>query len=112
MPKACNNLLDYYVEKSSSYSRAQYPEAKAYNLLNAIGLATGISCGLIIALHIQEELSYEKNFPEYENIYRVHEHQWAKSSPPMIFIAHQAHLLLNKDGCRNQEGGSNKLKYK
>src|SRR5688500_2782301 len=56
---------------------------KAYNLLNAIGLATGISCGLIIALHIQEELSYEKNFPEYENIYRVHEHQWAKSSPPM-----------------------------
>ncbi len=56
---------------------------KIYNSLNAIGLATGIACGLIIALHIQEELSYEKDFPQYENIYRVHEDQWAKSSPPM-----------------------------
>lgn len=56
---------------------------KIYNSLNAIGLATGIACGLVIALHIQEELSYEKDFPNYENIYRVHEDQWAKSSPPM-----------------------------
>ena len=56
---------------------------KVYNSLNAIGLAIGVTCGLVIALHIQEELSYEKDFPQYENIYRVHEDQWAKSSPPM-----------------------------
>lgn len=56
---------------------------KIYNSLNAIGLATGIACGLVIAFHIQEELSYEKDFPQYENIYRVHDDQWAKSSPPM-----------------------------
>jgi putative ABC transport system permease protein len=56
---------------------------KAYNALNAIGLATGIAAGLIIALHIQEELSYEKDFDGYQHIYRVHEDQWAKSSPPM-----------------------------
>jgi putative ABC transport system permease protein len=56
---------------------------KAYNLLNAIGLATGIASGLIIALHIQEELSYEKDFSQSENIYRVHERDWAKSCPPL-----------------------------
>lgn len=56
---------------------------KVYNLLNAAGLATGIACGLVIALHIREELSYEKDFDDYEKIYRVHEDGWAKSSPPM-----------------------------
>ncbi|HTE33499.1 MAG TPA: FtsX-like permease family protein, partial [Chryseolinea sp.] len=56
---------------------------KAYNALNAIGLATGIACGLIIALYIKEELSYEKSFPSSENIYRAHMNEWAKSSPPM-----------------------------
>jgi putative ABC transport system permease protein len=56
---------------------------RIYNSLNVIGLATAIACGLVIALHIQEELSYEKDFPQYENIYRIHVDQWAKSSPPM-----------------------------
>lgn len=56
---------------------------RAYNILNAIGLATGIACGLIIALYIKEELSYEKDFDNYENIYRVHVNEWAKSSPPL-----------------------------
>jgi len=54
---------------------------KAYNMLNIIGLATGIASGLIIALHIREELSYEKSIDNYENIYRVHREGWAKSSP-------------------------------
>lgn len=54
---------------------------KVYNVLNVIGLAVGIASGLIIALHIQEELSYEKSFNGYENIYRVHREGWAKSSP-------------------------------
>lgn len=56
---------------------------KGYNLLNVIGLATGMACGLIIALHIREELSYEKEFENSENIYRVHVAEWAKSSPPL-----------------------------
>lgn len=54
---------------------------KVYNALNVIGLAVGIASGLIIALHIQEELSYEKSFSDYENIYRIHREGWAKSSP-------------------------------
>ena len=56
---------------------------KAYNSLNVIGLATGIAAGLLIALHLQEELSYEKKFEGYQNIYRIHDDQWAKSSPPL-----------------------------
>lgn len=54
---------------------------KSYNILNVIGLAVGIASGLIIALHIQEELSYEKSITNYENIYRIHREGWAKSTP-------------------------------
>ncbi len=56
---------------------------KAYNSLNVIGLATGIAAGLIIALHLQEELSYEKKFKDFNNIYRIHSEGWAKSCPPL-----------------------------
>ena len=56
---------------------------KGYNSLNVIGLATGIAAGLLIALHLQEELSYEKKFEHYQNIYRIHSDQWAKSCPPL-----------------------------
>jgi len=54
---------------------------KVYNVLNVVGLAVGITSGLMIAIHIQEELSYEKSFRDYENIYRIHREGWAKSSP-------------------------------
>lgn len=54
---------------------------KVYNLLNLVGLAIGITCGLMMALHVREELSYEKYFPGHENIYRLHVKDWAKSSP-------------------------------
>jgi putative ABC transport system permease protein len=56
---------------------------RVYNALNVLGLASGMAAGLLIALHIQEELSYEKSFPNYKNIYRAHEVQWAKSCPPL-----------------------------
>lgn len=56
---------------------------KAYSFFNAVGLSTGIAAGLIIALYLQQELSYEKEFTDYDNIYRVHNEGWAKSSPPL-----------------------------
>jgi putative ABC transport system permease protein len=56
---------------------------KAYNILNVLGLSIGIASGLVIALHIQEELSYEKSIANYENIYRIHREGWAKSSPAL-----------------------------
>src|SRR5690606_30910429 len=54
---------------------------KAYNILNVLGLSIGICSGLIIAMHIRHELSYEKTFVNHENIYRVHRDGWAASSP-------------------------------
>jgi putative ABC transport system permease protein len=56
---------------------------KTYSLFNLFGLAIGISCGLLLTLHIKEELSYEKNFPKHNRLYRVVNTEWAKSSPPL-----------------------------
>ncbi len=55
---------------------------KTYSLFNLFGLAIGISCGLLLTLHIKEELSYEKSFPKHDRIYRVVNDEWSKSSPP------------------------------
>src|SRR5260221_279586 len=56
---------------------------KAYNSLNVIGLATGIAAGLLIALHLQEELRNKKNFEVKETINRIQTAQGAKRSPPL-----------------------------
>jgi putative ABC transport system permease protein len=64
---ACRNLL----------------RQKTYSLLNFIGLSLGIACLLILSLHIREELSYDKNFPQHDRIYRVVSTEWSKSSPPL-----------------------------
>jgi putative ABC transport system permease protein len=56
---------------------------KLYSFLNLIGLALGISCGLLLSLHIREELSYEKSFPKHDRIYRMVTTEWSKSSPPL-----------------------------
>lgn len=56
---------------------------KALNIFNVLGLAVGIASGLIIAIHIRGELSYETSYKHYQNIYRVHRNGWATSSPPL-----------------------------
>ena len=56
---------------------------KLYSFFNLIGLALGISCGLLLSLHIREELSYEKSFPKHDRIYRMVTTEWSKSSPPL-----------------------------
>ncbi len=56
---------------------------RLFNVINITGLSLGIATCLLIAFHIQDELSYEKDFPKHKQIYRVHVRDWAKSSPPM-----------------------------
>ena len=56
---------------------------KTYSLLNVLGLSLGIACILLLSLHIREELTYDKNFPKYDRIYRVGTTDWSKSSPPL-----------------------------
>ncbi|GGB17108.1 ABC transporter permease [Puia dinghuensis] len=56
---------------------------KTYSFLNVLGLSLGIACILLLGLHVKEELSYDKNFPKHDRIYRVVSTEWSKSSPPL-----------------------------
>lgn len=56
---------------------------KAYSLFNLVGLSLGIACGLLLTLHIKQELSYEKSFSKHDRIYRMVTTEWSKSNPPL-----------------------------
>ena len=45
---------------------------KIHTAINIIGLATGVSACLVIYLIVTFELSYNKDIPDYNNIYRIH----------------------------------------
>ena len=44
---------------------------KAYSIINILGLSVGITCCLLLALYIQDEMSFDKHHRDVENIYRV-----------------------------------------
>jgi putative ABC transport system permease protein len=44
---------------------------KFYSFINILGLAIGITCSFLIFLYIQSELSYDKFYPDGDNIYRL-----------------------------------------
>ena len=44
---------------------------KLFTLINTFGLSVGVACCLLLALYIQEELSYDKHFERTEDIYRI-----------------------------------------
>ncbi len=44
---------------------------KSYFAINMVGLAIGIASFTFIALYVTNELSYDRFYPEYENLYRV-----------------------------------------
>jgi len=44
---------------------------KVSSLINILGLAIGITCSFLIFLYIQTELSFDKFYPNSENIYRL-----------------------------------------
>lgn len=45
---------------------------KAYSFINITGLAIGLSCFLLIALYVMDELSYDRFYPDADRIYRIH----------------------------------------
>jgi len=47
---------------------------KFYTIINIIGLAIGLTCTILIALFVQNELSYDKHHKNYEKIYRLESH--------------------------------------
>jgi putative ABC transport system permease protein len=44
---------------------------KGYTLINVAGLATGIACGILILLFVQDELSYDRHFANAARIFRL-----------------------------------------
>lgn len=55
---------------------------RTFSLINITGFALAMASCFLIVFHIRSELSYEKFYPGYENIWRIHPPEWAKSSPP------------------------------
>ncbi|MDW3191022.1 MAG: FtsX-like permease family protein [Cytophagales bacterium] len=54
---------------------------KVFHAGNIIGMAFGLGVSLLILVHVDRELGYEKHISEHEQIYRISTHQeWAKSS--------------------------------
>lgn len=62
---------------------------KLHSSLNIIGLAVGLSACLIITSYVHYELSFDKHYPESENIYRIalnriypeYNKEWAVTAP-------------------------------
>jgi len=44
---------------------------KYYSIINTLGLALGTAACILILLFVQDELSYEQDFRNHENIYRL-----------------------------------------
>lgn len=51
-----------------------FKRQKAYSLINVVGLSIGIMACITIVLYVQNEFSYEKLYPNAENIYRITTH--------------------------------------
>jgi len=47
---------------------------KFYSIINILGLAIGLTCTILIALFVQNELSYDKHHKNYKKIYRLESH--------------------------------------
>lgn len=48
--------------------------SKAYSLINIFGLSLGVACCLLLALYIQDEMSYDKHHDRVNDIYRITTH--------------------------------------
>ncbi len=44
---------------------------KFYSILNIFGPAIGITCAILILLYVQEELTFDKHYKNYDRIYRL-----------------------------------------
>jgi putative ABC transport system permease protein len=59
---------------------------RAYSLINIIGLSVGLMACIVIVLYVQSESSYEKFYPNSENIYRVTTHHETSSGINKIAV--------------------------
>jgi len=81
---------------------------KGNSIINLSGLALGLSVSLFIVQYIHSELQFEKEYPNYQNIYRLASGRWAKSSPPAAEAIKEYFPEINESGrLALFRGGSN-----
>ena len=51
-----------------------FSKSKFYSILNVLGLAMGLSIGIVIWLYAKSELTYDQHYTDYKRIYRVSSH--------------------------------------
>jgi len=59
---------------------------KVFSLINIVGMAIGLACGILLSLWIFDELSYDKFHENGENIYRVLENQSYSSQNMQVAV--------------------------
>lgn len=62
---------------------------KAFSIINITGLAIGLSCFLLIALYVRDEVSYDRFYPNAKNIYRV--------NSDLLFGGSELHITQTSD---------------
>jgi putative ABC transport system permease protein len=60
---------------------------KTYSLINIAGLATGIAACLLIGLYVSNELSYDNQIPDRDNVYRLNEYMHYTGADPQLSAA-------------------------
>ena len=66
---------------------------KGYTLINVSGLAVGFAAAILIAIYVNQELTYDKHHKDYDRIFRLSARSFAFSS-----MAHLNHLSENMAG--------------
>ncbi len=64
---------------------------KTFSVINILGLSIGVACCIMLALYIQDELSFEKDFTAHDRIFRItttfvrdgKAESFPRSSPPI-----------------------------
>jgi putative ABC transport system permease protein len=71
---------------------------KAYTLINVLGLAIGMTSCILLTLYVKDELSYDKDFVEEENIYKVIlERKYPGQTKIQAWIPHSFASVFVKD---------------
>ncbi len=94
---------------------------KVYSLINILGLALGIGCCLLLALYIQDELSYDQHHKRLSDLYRIVTifesdkgiNKMKTTSPPIaLTMRDEIPEIENAARALNPPGGSrNLIKY-
>lgn len=76
-----------------TYFKISFRNLLRYKLnssLNILSLSLGLTCALLIFLHVQDELSYDQHYPKAARLYRITDQgfgegarHWAATPPPL-----------------------------